>query len=57
MLLNRVDIFKTQLKAILRANTHGNLKLMFPIELFKRSVYKLLFELILIRFISPNRIY
>jgi len=30
MLLDRVDIFKTQLKAILRANTHGNLKLMFP---------------------------
>ncbi|MFH1583940.1 MAG: phosphoenolpyruvate--protein phosphotransferase [Actinomycetota bacterium] len=30
ILLNRVDIFKTQLKAILRANTQGNLKLMFP---------------------------
>jgi phosphotransferase system enzyme I (PtsI) len=28
--LTRVDIFKTQLRAILRANVHGNLKLMYP---------------------------
>lgn len=28
--LGRPDIFKTQLKAILRANLHGNLKLMYP---------------------------
>ncbi|MBI1977314.1 MAG: phosphoenolpyruvate--protein phosphotransferase [Candidatus Omnitrophica bacterium] len=28
--LTRVDIFKTQLKAILRASVHGNLKLMYP---------------------------
>ncbi len=28
--LERVDIFKTQLRAILRASVHGNLKLMYP---------------------------
>ncbi len=28
--LARVDVFKTQLRAILRASTHGNLKLMYP---------------------------
>ncbi|MBI4358835.1 MAG: phosphoenolpyruvate--protein phosphotransferase [Candidatus Omnitrophica bacterium] len=28
--LTRVDIFKTQLRAILRASVHGNLKLMYP---------------------------
>lgn len=28
--LARVDIFKTQLRAILRASVHGNLKLMYP---------------------------
>lgn len=28
--LDRVDIFKTQLRALLRASTYGNLKIMFP---------------------------
>ena len=28
--LTRIDIFKTQLRAILRASVHGNLKLMYP---------------------------
>jgi phosphotransferase system enzyme I (PtsI) len=28
--LDRVDIFKTQLRALLRASVHGNLKIMFP---------------------------
>jgi phosphotransferase system enzyme I (PtsI) len=28
--LERVDIFKTQLRAVLRASVHGNLKLMYP---------------------------
>ncbi len=28
--LTRVDIFKTQLRAILRASAHGNLKVMYP---------------------------
>lgn len=28
--LDRLDIFKTQLRALLRASVHGNLKIMFP---------------------------
>ncbi len=28
--LSRIDLFKTQLRALLRASTHGNLRIMFP---------------------------
>jgi phosphotransferase system enzyme I (PtsI) len=40
--LDNIDIFKTQLRAILRASAHGNIKVMFPmisgLDELKRSV-------------------